>query len=153
MTAHTTTPFRSERMNRWNGLAEKANTPLFTVGYRVLSVFVFMVGGVALYAGKQWLDERIAKNPVVYNVGTRLEDLAKRGDEATKKIEANERAIVSISATQEKVSAFLRENVKGQEAIKLQLGVLTQKVDDGQLRAADAEKRIDTTLNEMRRTR
>jgi len=142
----TSSPFKNRHLSRANELASKLDQPIFTIIYRVATFIGAAMLAVGIYAGKQWLDERIAKNPVVYNVGTRLAEVEKKTDVAAQ-------AILVASASQEKIGAYLRDGLKAQQAMTVQITALSQKVEDGQHHAEEAVKRIDSRLDQLSRPR
>lgn len=142
----TSSPFKNRHLSRANELAAKLDQPIFTIAYRMASVIGAALLAIGLYAGKQWLDERIAKNPVVYNVGTRL-------GEVEKKVESTSQAILAATATQDRIGTYLRDSLKSQQAMSVQIAGLSQKVEDGQRHAEDAVKRIDSRLDLLSRPR
>lgn len=120
------------------------DNPLYKLIAEWAKWLIIAAGALALYAGKAWMADFVAHQPVVADTRARVLEV----EERSAALVVQNAAVVK---GQDRVAAALEDLSSGQRQIATQVAVLGQKVDQSETQRQADVKRLDGRLDQLRK--
>ena len=142
-------PFKRPMLRKANELASKVNTPLADLVFKVI---IFVGPAIVWFCWdtvKGWGVQQVIASPQITALETSVETTHAPLVQVQSTANSTSAQLSATTDTLAKVSDFLKENAKAVQALDQHLGVLEQKVEDGQQRAQNDISRLDSRLDSI----